>query len=211
MVHPVMFSSASPEWYTPPEIAEPIAAFLGGLDLDPAARGSTAIPALRHEIVDGLAIDWYGRILLNPPYGRGVINKWINKTLEQRPNYDEIVLVLPARVGADWFHPLSDFTLCMLYNRIRFIPGEAIKERRRREGKSEATDSPAFDSCLAYIGPRPIAFMEHFSGYGWMHAGANAFDKRHDMPAAFALASLGLAGRQRLTPTPRGRRRKRAA
>lgn len=56
------------EWLTPPELVRA----LGPFDLDPCAPASRPWDtASRHVSLpqDGLAIDWQGRVWLNPPYG----------------------------------------------------------------------------------------------------------------------------------------------
>lgn len=65
------------EWLTPPELVKK----LGDFDLDPC----TPINApFRHAKVnfsvvdDGLSKDWFGRVYLNPPYGKGM-ELWIEK------------------------------------------------------------------------------------------------------------------------------------
>lgn len=51
---------------------------------------------------DGLASVWAGRVWLNPPYGTGVIEKWIKRLAEHG---DGIALV-PARTDVEgWFWP----------------------------------------------------------------------------------------------------------
>ncbi len=64
-------------WLTPPELL----AKLGTFDLDPCAPvDSPWDTALNHFTIenDGLKQDWFGRVWLNPPYGRGM-DLWLNK------------------------------------------------------------------------------------------------------------------------------------
>ena len=72
----VHFSSESVEWPTPPEVLEKVLDCLGGIDLDPCADAAHTVPARHHFTTDddGLTHDWEGRIFMNPPYGRGVID-----------------------------------------------------------------------------------------------------------------------------------------
>lgn len=66
------------EWYTPPYIIES----LGKFDLDPCAP---VIPLFRTAAVmynkndDGLSKPWEGRVFLNPPYSRPLIELFIQK------------------------------------------------------------------------------------------------------------------------------------
>lgn len=67
------------EWLTPPEIIKS----LGVFDLDPCAPHpdkrpwNTANNHL-HKELDGLNSNWFGRVWLNPPYGRET-SKWLDK------------------------------------------------------------------------------------------------------------------------------------
>lgn len=67
-------SSESNEWYTPLKYIEAARAVMGGIDLDPASNESAQqwIKAKQFYIKDddGLHKPWYGRLWLNPPYGR---------------------------------------------------------------------------------------------------------------------------------------------
>jgi len=63
---------AGEEWGTPPGFVSPLAAALGGYDLD-AASGAEPEPYADDQLTiedDGLTTPWYGRVWLNPPYGR---------------------------------------------------------------------------------------------------------------------------------------------
>jgi len=69
-------------WLTPPYILDA----LGEFDLDPCSPlGRPWDTAKNHYTVedDGLVQPWYGRIWLNPPYGRSM-TPW----LEKMANYD---------------------------------------------------------------------------------------------------------------------------
>jgi hypothetical protein len=77
-----LFSSASVEWYTPPDIVERVIGVLGTIDLDPCSNSREApnVPAHQHFTVDddGLAKTWRGTVFMNPPYGR-MIGVWVEK------------------------------------------------------------------------------------------------------------------------------------
>lgn len=65
------------EWLTPPELVK----MLGEFDLDPCTPIN---PPFTHAKVnyninnDGLKRDWFGRVYMNPPYGKGM-ELWIEK------------------------------------------------------------------------------------------------------------------------------------
>jgi len=63
------------EWLTPPHVLRP----LGEFDLDPCAAVRRPWPTARHHLTiqeDGLARPWFGRVWLNPPYGRET-GRWL--------------------------------------------------------------------------------------------------------------------------------------
>ena len=69
------------EWYTPIGIIES----LGKFDLDPCAPEKplwqTAI-TMYDKNVDGLKQDWFGRVWLNPPYSKPLLNNFLIKMAE---------------------------------------------------------------------------------------------------------------------------------
>lgn len=57
-------------WLTPPHVLEA----LGSFDLDPCAATDQPWPTAKHHYTqddDGLLQEWFGRVWLNPPYGKG--------------------------------------------------------------------------------------------------------------------------------------------
>lgn len=65
------------EWLTPPEFKKP----LGDFDLDPCAPITKPWDTAKHHysvLDDGLKQDWFGRVWLNPPYGREA-DKWLDR------------------------------------------------------------------------------------------------------------------------------------
>ena len=65
------------EWLTPPQLIQP----LGEFDLDPCSpvnRPWSTAKAHYTKHDDGLALPWFGRVWLNPPYGNQT-GKWMKK------------------------------------------------------------------------------------------------------------------------------------
>lgn len=65
------------EWLSPPELV----ACLGEFDLDPCSPINAPFVHAKHNFTtldDGLAKEWFGRVYLNPPYGRGM-ELWMEK------------------------------------------------------------------------------------------------------------------------------------
>lgn len=113
---------ATDEWWTPPEVFEAL-----GLefDLDPCAPMPPAadwIPAKSRygRPQDGLSLPWFGRVWLNPPYGKEA-GRWVQRLAEHG---NGIALVF-SRTDVRWWHsavPSAD-AVCFVRGRLTFIPG----------------------------------------------------------------------------------------
>ncbi len=112
------------EWYTPKWLFEAL-----GLefDLDPCqpVGGIPWIPAKKHYSLqeDGLKTPWYGRVWLNPPYGRDTI-KWLEKMHKHR---NGVALVF-SRTDCRWFHNfiVRADAILFLKGRVKFIDGMGV-------------------------------------------------------------------------------------
>lgn len=143
----VHYSSASPEWYTPPQIVAAVLDFFDAIDLDPCAEEGDpkTIPARVHFTAadDGLSRPWFGRVYMNPPYG-DAIPPWIAK-IDAAYRSREIeagIALVPARTDTAWFAPLWSHTICFVRGRLKFS-GE---------------DSAPFPSALVYLGDEYTRF-----------------------------------------------------
>jgi hypothetical protein len=70
-------------WLTPPWVKEK----LGKFDLDPCCPPNMPWKTATRMIslpADGLAEKWTGRVWLNPPFGTGVIEPWLEKMARHR-------------------------------------------------------------------------------------------------------------------------------
>lgn len=88
----------SDEWLTPPYIL----LHLGGFDLDPCAPIDRPWNMAKHHFTvedDGLEKEWFGRVWLNPPFGREA-TKWIEK-LKKHGNG---IALIPARTETKMFY-----------------------------------------------------------------------------------------------------------
>lgn len=88
------------EWLTPPEILQK----LGRFDLDPCAPVIERRPwgtADRHYTIDdnGLALEWNGRVWMNPPFGREAI-KWMRRLA----SHGNGIALIPARTETVMFY-----------------------------------------------------------------------------------------------------------
>lgn len=99
------------EWLTPPEIKYP----LGQFDLDPCSPivRPWATANIHYTIEDdGLSKEWFGRVWLNPPFGREAV-KWMHRMVK----HNNGIALLPARTETKMFYetvwPFADSVLFM--------------------------------------------------------------------------------------------------
>lgn len=150
------------EYNTPAHIIQAARAVLGEIDLDPASNASAqeTICAAKFATkeTDGLAIEWHGRIWLNPPYSADLIGKFIEKLLSELAagRTTAALLLVDNRTDTQWFHAAMAGAdrLCLTKGRVRFI---------NRDGEMS---SPLNGSAILYFGPRPDLFAEQFGPLG---------------------------------------------
>jgi phage N-6-adenine-methyltransferase len=114
----VMGSSRTDEWATPRDFFARLEAEFGPFDLDPCATPQNAKCTRYYTRKDdGLAQEWYGRVFMNPPYGRA-IGAWMQKAWEASRNGAELVCCLvPARTDTRWWHDYA------IRGEVRFLAG----------------------------------------------------------------------------------------
>jgi hypothetical protein len=92
------------EFYTPSHIIEIARACMGGIDLDPAScavANETVKAATFYDIKqDGLKKPWFGRVWLNPPYGK-FWPQFVRRAVEELKDPGEIHLFGRECVGVD--------------------------------------------------------------------------------------------------------------
>lgn len=152
----VFYSSATPDWNTPPHVIDRVLNVLGSIDLDPCSN-SNADPNVPAETYytkedDGLKQIWTGRVYLNPPYGRE-ISCWVRKLHDayQAGSVCEAVALLPARTDTRWFRILRPYPKCFVTGRLKF---------------GDAQNSAPFPSVVVYLGDRLNRFAAVFASLG---------------------------------------------
>lgn len=153
--NPVLYSSDSEEWYTPPHIIERVVSLFGSIDLDPCSNpGAPRVPAAGHftQLDDGLSKEWHGKVYMNPPYGREIV-KWIEYLCKQYEsgNVTEAVALVPSRTDTAWFLRMRDYLKCFVTGRLSFSDNE--------------TSAP-FPSVAIYFGNNKQGFIDTFSDIG---------------------------------------------
>ena len=140
-----LLSSKSDRWFTPPDMVEEVRTFYGGDYFDPCPALPEGEP-----LVDGLAIPWYGKGLVNPPFKkRAPVGPWVQKFLHEP--MDECLLLVPNNTGTRWFQPLWDLPILFIRGRLHY---------------SQSRNTATFDSVLAYRGPRVATFVRTFGHRG---------------------------------------------
>jgi site-specific DNA-methyltransferase (adenine-specific) len=99
--------SAFHGWHTPRALFDRVEAVLGPFDLDPCAPAGGGSPVRARvrftESDDGLELEWFGRVFMNPPYGRS-LSHWVCKAREEASRGALVVGLLPARTDTAWWH-----------------------------------------------------------------------------------------------------------
>lgn len=105
------------EWLTPPELVVK----LGEFDLDPCSPINPPFLHAKNNFTindNGLIKDWFGRVYLNPPYGRGM-ELW----MEKLKNHGNGIALIFARTETKCFfeHVWNDAdAILFVKGRIRF-------------------------------------------------------------------------------------------
>ena len=146
------------ERYTPPEIIELVREVLGTIDLDPAscniANETVKAAAFYSSDDDGLSKEWTGKIFLNPPYSKDLIEKFVDKLFES--HLDEAITLTHNCTETSWGGKLLKNATA-----VAFPTG-------RIDCKTPAGDggSPKQGSMICYFGSNPKKFIDVFSRIG---------------------------------------------
>lgn len=157
----LLVTSNTDEWYTPKSIIDRARRVMGGIDLDPASceEANSVVEATKYYTKedDGLSLSWFGRVWLNPPYGK-LAQKFTAKLLREYSlgNVPSAVLLVNSNaLGAKWGQMIWDFDLiCCPSARIHFWNSEV------------ARSSSTHGSLVAYLGGDPNAFIREFQDLG---------------------------------------------
>jgi phage N-6-adenine-methyltransferase len=117
----VMFSSKSIEWGTPDNFYTVLNKKFGPFTLDVCATKDNAKCVKYFTIKDdGLSQDWSDNIcFMNPPYGRNLAGKWVEKAYNESQKSNTVVIcLLPSRTDNKWFN-----NYCMKAKEIHFVKG----------------------------------------------------------------------------------------
>lgn len=159
-------ASGEQEWFTPEPVLEAARIALGGIiDVDPASC-EAAQAAVRAGVyytreTDGLAPgrSWAGSVWLNPPYTRGVVDRFALKLIDEidAGRVTEAVWLSNASFDTQWGQPLCECAnaLCLVAGRLRFTPGSG-----------QPAGAGAWASMILYFGPHAARFRDAFAPLG---------------------------------------------
>jgi hypothetical protein len=149
------------EWYTPAEYTEAARRVMGGIDLDPAstpfANETVQAETIYTKEDDGLSVQWYGRVFLNPPYSYPKVEQFTTRLIDEAAagNISQAILLVNNSSDTDWFQALlARFPACFTDGRVRFYrdTGEYFGTRQGQ--------------TFFYIGPNREKFNAVFGAYG---------------------------------------------
>lgn len=160
-------TSSGNEWYTPPMYTLAAKQLMGAIDLDPAscAKANEFVQAGHYYTREqnGLALPWFGRVFLNPPFGRTVTGRGSNlkhfcNKLESEylaGHVEQAVLLVPANTATSWFVPLWNRPICFPFKRIRFLQPDG-----------QVGTGQSFSTCFVYYGQAEERFAAIFRAFG---------------------------------------------
>lgn len=129
------------DWMTPGWLVRLAREIMGGIETDPASshEANKVIQAKSYwtKGTDGSTAIWHGRVFMNPPYTRGLIDKFIDR-LESHWEGEWITsaFVITNNVTeTKWAQTLAKMcsAVCMLDKRVHFVlPGGEIMNQTRQ-------------------------------------------------------------------------------
>lgn len=124
--------SGNTEWWTPKPIIRAAHRIMGGIDLDVACSVAAREYQERHASIisaNSLAVDWFGKVWMNHPFGRGQNEKWINKLTGSvtRRDVEQACCITFASVSERWFQPLLRYPQFFFCGRINYIDPSTLK------------------------------------------------------------------------------------
>ena len=152
------------EWYTPAAYIAAAVAVMGGIDLDPAstAEANEVVGAAKFftEKDNALQQRWQGRVWLNPPYARPLIDNFCAKLTEEYAggNVTQAITLTNNATETGWFHALAEVgaAICFPRHRVKFW----------HPGKESAT--PLQGQACVYFGEDIPVFRREFLQFGFL-------------------------------------------
>jgi phage N-6-adenine-methyltransferase len=156
-----MSTTPGDEWVTPPWLLGLAREVLGSIELDPASSPEAQSEVLAERYLtreeDALADEhvWSGKVWLNPPYSRGLVQQFTQR-LVSSSRVTEALCLTNAAVGSAWWHELVErsSSVALLRRRVRFLdPGTGLPWASPRQGQSLCYLGGAVHQFRRVLGP----------------------------------------------------------
>jgi hypothetical protein len=140
---------------TPPEIIDVAHLLMGGIDLDPCSEESfnQVVNAETHysQDDDGMALEWFGRVFLNPPGGRRKpgARGWYQRLVGHYQDglIEQAVYVAFSLDALQWSQhtprALTSFGCVVLADRLKFLDPDSLEPQK----------SPWKPNAIAWLPP----------------------------------------------------------
>lgn len=135
-------SSYNDEWETPQELFDDLNK-VWGFELDVCAtRYNRKCKLFFDKEQDGLAQEWKGTCWMNPPYAKGIIDRWVAKAVSETRAERCVVVValLPVRTDTRWWH-----------EHIEGNPDVYVEFHSKRTRFKGAKHNAPFATCIVYF------------------------------------------------------------
>jgi len=118
----------SDSWFTPKIYTKMASEVMGAIDLDPFSSGSAnkRVKAKRYFDIQSDAFKqfWFqdqGRVFMNPPYGRQILDKAVNTFLSNWNNESitQAIVLVNNATETNWFQSLMESSSAMCFPRKR--------------------------------------------------------------------------------------------
>jgi len=151
------------DWQTPPRVTDKFEEH-DPIDLDPCAGMDTGLG--KHNLTvydDGLSVDWFGVVYVNPPYSDKVT--WLKRVVAEveSGNVERVYVMTPDSTDVkSWWHDLI-----AEYANYVWFPRGRIKFYNPQTEQIEG--SPPSGSAISCFGSQPPeALLDAYRNGGWL-------------------------------------------
>jgi hypothetical protein len=176
-------------WCTPESLLVLIREFFGGeIDLDPCSNEHATVHAKTEYRLptDGLAAPWFGKVFVNPPYGKDTERKtnldhWVRRCVRaHQQEHAEVITLIPASPETQRWHKYifpTATAFCYPEGRVEFVEPPPERKTFHTDDEYEAAldewtspdrkgSSPPMACALVYWGTDLERFARVFGVLG---------------------------------------------